>query len=43
LDVLGDKLTGNAKFQATGKGNISFNAGTDSKKVVACVVEIDKN
>jgi hypothetical protein len=40
--ALGNKLSRNVSFQATSKGTMQFNVGNDENKVVACIVEIDK-
>lgn len=40
--ALGSDLIRNVRFQGSSKGNMQFRAEGDDKKVVACIVEIDK-
>ncbi len=40
--ALGSDLIRNVRFQGSNKGNMQFRAEGDDKKVVACIVEIDK-
>ncbi len=40
--TLGSDLIRNVRFQGSNKGNMQFRAEGDDKKVVACIVEIDK-
>lgn len=40
--ALGSSLISNVRYQGSSKGNMQFRAEGDNNKVVACIVEIDK-
>ena len=41
--ILNTELIRNVRFQANSKGNMQFSVQGDNNKVVACIVEVNKN